>query len=98
MNKVLLIDIHTYIKAVPEAYRATWSALARAEAQVQQRLLVETQQIHNNSGKYLTYYRALLQLAAVLIAEGHEVVYLSVMDRNFWTTLHNTAGDFDVLG
>src|SRR5258708_39125040 len=98
MSKVLLVDIPTYIKAVPEAYRPIWSALARAEAIVQQRLLVETQQIHETSGKYSVYSRAMLQLAAVLIAEGHDVVYQSVMDRNFWNTFYNTAGDFDVLG
>src|SRR5450432_358986 len=98
MGKVLLVDIPSYIKTVPDAYSPTWLALAKAEQMVQQRLLIETQQIHDATGKYSAYSRALLQLAAVLIAEGHAVVYLSVMDRNFWATLANTAGDFDMVG
>jgi radical SAM superfamily enzyme YgiQ (UPF0313 family) len=98
MARILLIDIPAFNKPVAQTYAPIHSELARAEIMLQSQLLVETQQIHQGSGRYLTYSRAILQLAASLELDKHEVAYLSSMDRHFWERLFTQTVGFDVVG
>ncbi len=98
MSQILLIDIPLYRKAVSTEYLPIWRGMGRAEALIQSQRLIETRHMHNNSGRLLVYSRGVLQMASVLLAEGHRVEYLSVLDSAFWSTLHEGAARFDLVG
>jgi len=98
LSQILLIDIPLYKKAVPAEYLPIWRGVGKAQSILQGQRLIETRHMHNHSGRLLVYSRGVLQLASILLAEGHHVDYLSVLDPTFWTTLHERAARFDVVG